>query len=112
MIQPLDSESLSGYELNMTETRNFVLREKKGKEAGVYTGHQPRQAALKAANRSKGTKSKPVELRLRERGTKKIHIFKGWTEVVSAPKNKPKWMPAKINKPNVKKVGVESLNKV
>jgi hypothetical protein len=37
----------------------------------VFTGHQPRQAALKAAKRSKGTKSKPVELRLRERSTKK-----------------------------------------
>jgi hypothetical protein len=93
-------------------SESHVLREKNGKEEGVFTGHQPRQAALKAANRSKGTKSKPVELRLRERGTKKVHIFKGWTEVVAAPKNKPKWMPAKINKPNVKKVSVELLEKV
>ncbi len=97
---------------NMAEIRNFVLREKNGKETGVFTGHQPRQAALKAANRSKGTKAKPVELRLRERGTKKVHIYKGWKETVSAPKNKPKWMPAKINKPNVKKAGVELLSKV
>ena len=50
----------------MAEIRNFVLREKNGKEDGVFTGHQPRQAALKAANHSKGTKSKPVELRLKE----------------------------------------------
>ncbi len=97
---------------NMVEIRNFVLREKNGKETGVLTGHQPRQAALKAANRSKGTKAKPVELRLRERGTKKVHIYKGWKENVSAPKNKPKWMPAKINKPNVKKVSVDSLGKI
>jgi hypothetical protein len=33
----------------MAEIRNFVLREKNGKEDGVFTGHQPRQAALKAA---------------------------------------------------------------
>ena len=112
MILLKDNKSLSGYELIMTEIRNFVLREKNGKEEGVFTGHQPRQAALKAANRSKGTKSKPVELRLRERGTKRIHIYKGWKEVVAAPKNKPKWMPAKINKPNVKKVSVELLEKV
>ncbi len=112
MILPKDNKSLSGYELIMAEIRNFVLREKNGKEEGVFTGHQPRQAALKAANRSKGTKSKPAELRLRERGTKKVHIYKGWKEVVSAPKNKPKWMPAKINKPNVKKVSVELLEKV
>ncbi len=92
--------------------KNFILREKNGKEDGVFTGRQPRQAALKAANRSKGTKSKPVEIRLRERGTKKVHIFKGWKEIVSAPKNKPAWMPEKVNKPNVEKVGVETLNKV
>ncbi len=96
----------------MAKTRNYVLREKNGRETGVYTGNQPRQAALKAANRSKGTKSKPVEIRLRERGTKKLHIYKGWREVVAAPKNKPKWMPDKINKPNVKKVGIEKLKKV
>jgi hypothetical protein len=94
------------------KTRNFTLREKNGKEAGVFTGNQPRQAALKAANRSKGTKAKPVEIRLRERGSKKVHIFKGWKEIVPAPKNKPKWMPEKINKPNVKKVGIEKVDKV
>jgi hypothetical protein len=59
------------------EMKNYTLREKNGKEDAVFTGKQPRQAALKAANRSKGTKSKPVEIRLRERGTKKVHILKG-----------------------------------
>ncbi len=96
----------------MAKTRSYVLRNKNGKETGVFSGNQPRQAALKAANRSKGTKSKPVEIRLRERGTKKVHIFEGWRTLVSAPKNKPSWMPAKINKPNVKKVGVEKLKKL
>jgi hypothetical protein len=96
----------------MVKTKNYVLLEKNGNETGVFTGNQPRQAALKAANRSKGTKSKPVEIRMRERGTKKVHIFKGWKELVSAPKNKPKWMPDKINKPNVKKVGIETLKKI
>jgi len=96
----------------MAKTRTFVLRNKNGKETGIFSGSQPRQAALKAANRSKGTKSKPVEIRIRERGTKKIHIFKGWKEIVPAPKNKPSWMPAKINKPNVKKAGVENLKKL
>ena len=94
----------------MAEIKNFVLTSKDGKETSVFTGRQPRQAALKAANRIGGTKDKPVELRLRERGTKKVHIFKGWKEVVSAPKNKPSWMPDKINKPFVKKVGTEKLD--
>jgi hypothetical protein len=33
------------------EMRNFALRDKDGNEFGVFTGKQPRQAALKAANR-------------------------------------------------------------
>jgi hypothetical protein len=96
----------------MTEIKNFILRKKNGTEEGVFTGRQPRQAALKAANRLGGTKSVPVELRLRERGTKKIHIFKGWKQMMDAPKNKPDWMPDKINKPFVKKVGIEKLDKL
>ncbi|MGB8218159.1 MAG: non-histone chromosomal MC1 family protein [Candidatus Methanoperedens sp.] len=94
----------------MAETKNFVLISKDGTETSVFTGKQPRQAALKAANRIGGTKSKPAEIRLRERGTKKVHIFKGWKEIVSAPKNKPAWMPDKINKPFVKKAGIEKLD--
>jgi hypothetical protein len=31
--------------------RNFALRDKDGNKIGVFTGKQPRQAALKAANR-------------------------------------------------------------
>jgi hypothetical protein len=104
-------EGLQGDQ-NMAETKNFVLRSKNGTETSVFTGKQPRQAALKAANRIGGTKSNPAEIRLRERGTKKIHIFKGWRALVSAPKNKPKWMPDKINKPNVIKAGVEKLKKI
>ncbi len=92
--------------------RNYVLRGKNGKETGVFSGREPRQAALKAANRSKGTKANPVEIRLRERGSKKVHIFKGWKELVTAPKNKPAWMPDKINKPNVEKVGLEKLKNI
>lgn len=96
----------------MAELKNFILRNKDGTESGVFTGHQPRQAALKAANRVGGTKDKPVEIRLRERGTLKVHIFKGWKELVNAPKNKPAWMPDKINKPFVKKAGIEKLEKL
>ena len=34
--------------------RNFVLRDKDGNEHGIFTGKQPRQAALKAANKGNG----------------------------------------------------------
>ena len=56
----------------MSDIRNFVLRDEEGNEHGVYTGNQPRQAALKAANRGTGTKSKPETIRLR--GCLKIQI--------------------------------------
>jgi hypothetical protein len=64
------------------------LRDEEGNEHGVFTGKQPRQAALKAANKG---------------------IFKGWKEIIDAPKNKPSWMPDKINKPFVKKEKVETI---
>jgi hypothetical protein len=76
----------------MAETRNFALRDEKGNEIGVFTGKQPRQAALKAANRG------ITDIRLRERGTK--------------PKGAPAWMPDKIWKPKVKKMGVEKLEEL
>lgn len=97
----------------MTETRNFVLRDSKtGVESGVFTGKQPRQAALKVANRGNGTKKKPETIELRERGTKKIHVFKAWKEEVAAPKNRPDWMPEKINRPFVKKVEIKKLDEI
>jgi len=88
---------------NEKETRNFALRDEKGNEIGVFTGKSPRQAALKAANR--GHK----DIRLRERGTKKVHIFEGSRLQVKKPKSAPAWMPDKIWKPKVKKLGMETL---
>jgi hypothetical protein len=88
------------------ETRNFALRDKDGNEIGVIRGKAPRQAALKAANRGY------TDIRLRERGTKKVHISTGERKQVKKPKGAPAWIPDKIWKPFVKKVGVEMLEKV
>jgi Non-histone chromosomal protein MC1 len=85
------------------EKRNFALRNVQGDEIGVFTGKQPRQAALKAANRGY------TEIKLRERGTKKVHVFTGEKVLVDKPKGAPAWMPDKIWKPKVKKVGIEKL---
>jgi hypothetical protein len=90
----------------MAEKRNFALRDKEGNEIGVFCGKQPRQAALKAANRGF------TDIRLRERGTKKIHIFEGERKQVIKPSNAPSWMPETIWKPNVKKVGIEKLEEL
>jgi hypothetical protein len=86
--------------------RNFALRDAEGQEIAIFTGKQPRQAALKAANR--GYK----DIKLRERGTKKVHVFTGKRVHVKKPAGAPAWMPEKIWKPKVKKIGVEKLDKI
>ena len=88
------------------EMRNFALRDKDGNEIGIFRGTAPRQAALKAANRGH------TDIRLRERGTKKVHVFSGERRQIDKTKNAPAWMPDKIWKPFVKKVGVEKLEEV
>ena len=50
-----------------------------------------------------------TDIKHRERGTKKLHVFTGKRVPVDKPKGAPAWMPDKIWKPMVKKVGVEKL---
>ena len=55
----------------MTEKKYFVLM-KGGKDTTqVFHSKQPRGAALKAATRGE------TDIKLRERGTGKVHVFKG-----------------------------------
>ena len=42
-------------------------------------------------------------------GTNRVHNFEGWIEVVDKPANGPDWLPPKINKANVKKIGITRL---
>ena len=88
------------------EKRYFVLRDAKGREDAVFSGRQPRQAALKAANRGH------TDIKLRERGTKKLHLFKGSRKQVPAPEGAPEWMGAKVWKPVVAKKGIQHLERL
>ncbi|MFZ3149563.1 MAG: non-histone chromosomal MC1 family protein [Methanothrix sp.] len=72
------------------EMRNFALRDAQDDEIGVFTGKSPRQAALKAANRGY------TDIKLRERGTKKVHVFTGERVQVDKPAGAPAWMKDKI----------------
>ncbi|MGM0592744.1 MAG: non-histone chromosomal MC1 family protein [Halobacteriota archaeon] len=96
--------------------RNFVLRSSNGSESSVFSGNMPRQAALKAARRLEPAssedeaKSNPTELRLREKGTDKVHIFDAWAWQSDAPGDKPEWMDSEITKGNVSKQGIEHLD--
>jgi hypothetical protein len=100
------NDSQKGNIMAEKEMRNFALRDENGNEIGVFTGKAPRQAALKAANRGH------TDIKLRERGTKKLHVFTGDRVQVDKPKGAPAWMSDKIWKPMVKKVGVEKLEEV
>ena len=90
----------------MSEKKYYVLR-KGGKDTDhVYTGRQPHQAALKAATDG------VTDIQLRERGKRKkgmvkVHVFKGSRVQVASPADRPSWLPAKVWKPKVKKVGIK-----
>ena len=90
-------------EIQMSEKKYFVLLDGNNDTAQVFASKQPRGAALKAATRGH------TDIRLRERKTKKVHVFTGSISMVDKPANGPDWLPDKIKKANVKKVGVEHL---
>jgi len=94
--------------------RNFALREGEDDESSVFSGNTPRQAALKAARRLEPAPSEraanETELRLREKGTDKVHIYEGWAWEEEAPDDSPDWMPNEITEANVSKQGIEHLD--
>jgi len=100
------------------DKRNFALREDDGSEESVFSGRTPRQAALKAARRLDTAASEdeanenPKEIRLREKGTHKLHIYEGWAWEDQAPEDSPDWMPEDITEANVSKKGVEHLDEL
>lgn len=83
--------------------KNFVLIEKGQDSKVVFASRQPRGAALKAANRGY------TDIRLRERGTNRVHVFTGERRKVGAPANRPAWLPSEVWKAFVKKQGVERI---
>ncbi|MBI4020402.1 MAG: chromosomal protein MC1 [Candidatus Aenigmarchaeota archaeon] len=90
--------------------RKYYKLLKGNKEMAVFTGRQPRQAALKAATRGN------TEIRLRERGrrnrdgTYTIHVFKGSRKRVTLPEaSRVSWLPTQVWKPVVRKTGIERV---
>jgi len=85
---------------------------KSGKKSAIFTGRQPRQAALKAATRGFTT----IELRERGRrnkdGTYTIHMFKGSMKKIKLGDDRPDWLPEMVRKPVVKKAGIKRLEKI
>jgi hypothetical protein len=83
--------------------RYFVLQRGGKDTPHVFTGRQPRQAALKAATRGE------TKIELRERGRNRVHIFVGTRARTSSPSNAPTWMPKQIWKAKVSKKGIRHL---
>lgn len=97
--------------------RNFALRDIDGNETSVFSGNTPRQAALKAARRLEDVGSSEEsadrhEIRLREKGTDKVHLYEAWAWEEEAPEDSPDWMPGEITKANVSKQGIEHVEEV
>jgi hypothetical protein len=87
----------------MADKKYFVLLENGEDTSTVFNSRQARGAALKAASRGF------TDIKLRERGTNRVHVFKGWREQVAAPKNGPDWLGDKVWRSNVKKQGIEKV---
>lgn len=94
--------------------RTFMLMDVDNYDIGRYTGHAPRQAALKAANAG------VQDIRLRETGIRrkiskrgtteteiKVHLFKGSRRQRPKKDTDPDWMSDVVNVPMVKKIGTE-----
>ncbi|MES3518272.1 MAG: non-histone chromosomal MC1 family protein [Natronomonas sp.] len=100
-----------------SDTRNFALREN-GDESSVFSGRTPRQAALKAARRLEPAPSsqeaEETEIRLREKGKKKVHIYEGWAWKEEPPNDAPEWLEEQdeITEANVSKKGIKHLEEI
>ena len=95
--------------------RNFALQDRAGNESSVFSGNTPRQAALKAARRlddvgDNEAGARRVEIRMRERGTNKVHIYDAWAWMTTAPPDSPSWMPSRLKEANVSKKGIERID--
>lgn len=97
------------------ETRNFVLQEGE-EETSVFKGKTPRQAAKKAARRLPPAETKESAMqnkqtiRLRERGTNKVHVYKAWAWTEQAPEDSPEWLEGEITEANVSKQGTTHID--
>jgi len=88
------------------EMRNFALRDRTAMRSEFSRANHPARRPSKQPTEATRTS------KLRERGTKKLHVFTGERVQVDKPRVlRPGWKD-KIWKPIVKKVGVEKLEEV
>jgi hypothetical protein len=94
---------------NKSARKYYILRQ--GKSVSIFTGRQPRQAALKAATRGFS------DIKLRERGrrnqdgTYSIHCFRGSRKKVTISPEVD-WLHSSVWKPVVKKLKVDRVRSI
>lgn len=92
--------------------RTFVLHNEDGTERGHFTGHVPRQAALKAIKTLDASQTAPVKFCLRELDESTLHIFEGYNGFKTTPENMKKFIKTPTIKVGiVRKVGTMKINK-
>lgn len=104
----IKSLDLLMYETISTDKdmKEFALINGKGNKIKIFKGISPLQAALKAFAQGH------IDIRLHERGTKKVHKFTGEWKQAKMPEDAPSGMLVEIPKPYVKNEGAEMLNPV
>ena len=103
LLYALGSNAVSEVIQMADGKKYFVLMENGKDTTQVFASKHP-GAALKAATRGH------TDIKLRERGTKRVHHFTGSISMVDKPAGGPDWLPDKIKKANVKKQGILHLD--
>jgi len=84
----------------------------------VFSGKEPRDAALKVATRygKKGKMKETVELRKlgsrNKDGSYSLHQFRIGYDIKPAPSNAPNWIGKKMKMPKAEKIGVKRVKEI
>ena len=93
-INSIDKDSNS-----ISKKKQYILLDKDLEDTNsIFTGHKPSTAAKKVATR--GHKL----IRLRQKGTKRVHIYRGKYKFQKKTKSHPKWLKDEIKIGQVTKI--------
>ena len=90
-------------EIQMADGKKYFVLMEGGKDTTQFCKATPR-CSLEGSNQGH------TDIKLRERGTKRVHYFTGSISMVDKPAGGPDWLPDKIKKANVKKQGIMHLD--